>query len=490
MNKRNFIHYGVYLVIAIIASLIYYKIGQRIDINSDMASGFLAASDVSKGNIFLKGWSLSTVPFYFTEIVWYSLVILIGGYHYMYNYAIPAVYLVILCTLVIACCDNKKAGFFLTLFLLGSPGLFLASNILVPVIHIGTYIFSLISFLLSVKYVRGGSINHLVINYFILTMAFFSDSISLFIILLPFLTVSFVTFLQGKTHNRWSRLTIMSLFSYVSSLMIWALFKKYGFNVPGYSSPTFVSLDTFYSNLNILVEGFLRLQDSFFFGTDPHNHQTVFICLSFSCLLYITAMLFLKLKKARNFDNVDIYLCTATLVMPVAFVVSSVNVGVSSIRYIIPFFIFIIIFISRKTDAITLNTRFNTFVFSVMLIASAYSIHNMLNTPKAINPMHNVSDIIQKNGLKKGYAEFWHASSISIYNNVQVAPVYYDGTKLIKMKWLSKDEWYNAGNNFVIINNIDIEATVIKQFGNPDKVIEAEGVKIFIWNKNLIAADN
>ncbi|MFP1963118.1 hypothetical protein [Lonsdalea quercina] len=490
MNKRNFIHYGAYLVIAIITSLIYYKISQRININSDMASGFLAAIDVSKGNIFLKGWSLSTVPFYFTEIVWYSLVILVGGYHYMYNYALPAIYLVILCILIIVSCDNKKTGFFLTFFLLGSPGLFLASNILVPVIHIGAYIFSLISLLLSIKYIKDGSRNHLIANYFLLTMVFFSDSISLFIILFPFLVVCFVNFLRGETHKRWSTLTIMSLFSYASSLMIWTLFKKYGFNVPGYPSPTFVSLDTFYSNLNILVEGFLRLQDAFFFGTDPHNRHTIFICLSFLCLFYITVMLFLKLKKLKEFDNIDFYLCSATFVMPMAFVVSSVNVGVSSIRYIIPFFIFIIIFISRKNDAITSKTRLNSLVFSVMFITSVYSIYDMLNTPKAVNKMHSVSDIIKKNGLKKGYAEFWHASSISVYDDVQVAPVYYDGTKLIKMKWLSKDEWYDAGSNFVIINNIDIEATVVKQFGNPDKVIEAEGVKIFTWSKNLIALDN
>ncbi|MFP1783992.1 hypothetical protein [Lonsdalea quercina] len=471
-------------------SLIYYKISQRININSDMASGFLAASDLSKGNIYLKGWSLSTVPFYFTELVWYSLVILIGGYNYMYNYALPAIYLVVLCTLIIMCCDNKKIGFFLTFFLLGTPGLFLTSNILVPVIHIGAYIFSLTSLLLTMKYVKSGLNCHLIINYFILTMVFFSDSISIFIILVPFLTVSFVTFIQGKISKRWSALTLISLVSYGSSLLIWNLFKKYGFNVPGYSSPTFVSLDDFYSNLNILVEGFLRLQDSFFFGADPHNRQTIFICLSFACLSYIMIMLFLKLKKAKDFDSLDVYLCSATFVMPIAFVVSSVNVGVSSIRYIIPFFIFTTILLSRKNDGECSNTRLKYLVFFVMFVVSIYSIYNMLNTPKALNQMHNVSEIIKKNGLKKGYAEFWHASSISVYGDVQVAPIYYDGMKLIKMKWLSKDEWYNSGNNFVIVNNNDIEATVVRQFGNPDKVIEVEGVKIFIWNKNLIASDH
>ncbi|MEA7940801.1 hypothetical protein ONO84_24735, partial [Salmonella enterica subsp. enterica serovar Virginia] len=37
-------------------------------------------ADIANGNITLKGWYLSTVTFYFTDLVWFALAIKLFGY--------------------------------------------------------------------------------------------------------------------------------------------------------------------------------------------------------------------------------------------------------------------------------------------------------------------------------------------------------------------------------------------------------------------------
>ncbi|HFG4062978.1 TPA: hypothetical protein ACGGM2_002594, partial [Escherichia coli] len=69
MSKKLELLY--WLATFIVLSIIYSMIAKNIIPNSDVMSSFREARDITEGNIFLSGWDLSTVSFYFTEIIPY-----------------------------------------------------------------------------------------------------------------------------------------------------------------------------------------------------------------------------------------------------------------------------------------------------------------------------------------------------------------------------------------------------------------------------------
>ncbi|HAO7519625.1 TPA: hypothetical protein KMV82_002267, partial [Escherichia coli] len=64
MSKKLELLY--WLATFIVLSIIYSMIAKNIIPNSDVMSSFREARDITEGNIFLSGWDLSTVSFYFT----------------------------------------------------------------------------------------------------------------------------------------------------------------------------------------------------------------------------------------------------------------------------------------------------------------------------------------------------------------------------------------------------------------------------------------
>ncbi|HEO9230461.1 TPA: hypothetical protein QIF78_004641, partial [Escherichia coli] len=73
MSKKLELLY--WLATFIVLSIIYSMIAKNIIPNSDVISSFREARDITEGNIFLSGWDLSTVSFYFTEIIPYAIAI-------------------------------------------------------------------------------------------------------------------------------------------------------------------------------------------------------------------------------------------------------------------------------------------------------------------------------------------------------------------------------------------------------------------------------
>ncbi|HGG8763397.1 TPA: hypothetical protein ACJJXG_004811, partial [Enterobacter hormaechei subsp. hoffmannii] len=65
-NKFNFFCWAF---IFTILSVVYSLIAKNTLPNSDVISSFREARDILNGNILLSGWKLSTVSFYFTEII-------------------------------------------------------------------------------------------------------------------------------------------------------------------------------------------------------------------------------------------------------------------------------------------------------------------------------------------------------------------------------------------------------------------------------------
>ncbi len=487
VNKKTASLLALSVVIFALMCSFYFRIAQRIDINSDMASGIVEAMDMTKGNILLSGWSLSTVSFYFTEIIWYALDILIGGHTYKIAYFMPAVILTVLCVMMIVSSERKKTSVIFTLFLIGSPAFFMARNVLTPFIHVGTYVFCLAAYCFTVRYVNNGCRAALAAVFAILSLAYFSDTVAIYISLAPALVVVAVSFLRYEFDKRWTMILLISLLSVASSALIKFVFSHYGFVVPGVQPTRFATLEGIGKNAGDMFLGIMRLFDADFYGRDPRDSETVMRCLTFFMLAVFIFILTLRAFKMK--DGKDIFLLTATLIMPIAFVVSDVSVGVSSIRYILPIFIYGTVFISSGNTPLMNNSRVFWLVAFLAVIPSVHHIKESLHLPKALNGMKGLSQVLKDNGLTNGYAEFWFASAVSVYGQVQVAPVNYEKNKIIRRDWLSKGSWYSENNRFVIIHDDIIKKSAVSSYGEPDNIIRYNGYLVYVWNKKLASVN-
>jgi len=487
INKKTASYLFVSAAIFALMCSFYFRIAQRIDINSDMASGLVEALDMAKGNIFLSGWSLSTVSFYFTEVIWYAIAIGVAGHSYKIAYFMPAIILTLLCLMMIVSSENKKTAAFFTLFFLGAPTFFMARNVLTPFIHVGSYVFCLAGYCLALRYLKSGSKTALAGMFFILSLTYFSDTISLYISLIPAFAVVVVSFLRSELDRKWTLILAVSLLAVAASMLINAVFVRYGFVVPGVQPTRFATLEGIGKNITDLFFGVMKLFDADFYGRDPRKKETVMRCLSF---FIIVAFIFLVILRAMRIkDNKDIFLLTALAIMPVAYIFSDVSVGVSSIRYIIPFFVYGTVLISNSVTPVLNNGR-TLFLLAVLaLTPSIHHIKESIQLPKAMNGLKGLSQAMYDKGLSHGYAEFWFASATSVYGQVQVAPINYDGEKVIRRDWLSKASWYKDDNHFVIIHDDKLKDSAIKFYGQPDDILRHNGYTVFIWNKKLSTAN-
>jgi len=476
-----------YLFFTLIMAVVYYHMSMRIEINSDMASGLLEAKDMVNGNILLNGWSLSTVPFYFTELIWYAIGIAVFGFSHKLSYAFSAIYLAILCVTMVSASENKKLGAALSFFFLGSPVVFLSQNLLTPVVHVGTYILSLGVFILIKRTVSAGCKKSILAAYIIMSILYFSDAMSMYLVFIPLIVTSGTYLLGMKIEKRWLHITAVSIASYLTSILIWKLFTRYGFTVPGLQETKFASTTAIWKNISDFFEGTFRLYSAYFFGLSPKAPGTAQVCLSFLALLIFFGLLVTRLVSFCKFRGQDLYLLTATFIMPVAFIVSDISVGLGSIRYIIPFFVFGAVFASSNDTFNRFNARTFLALLMVFLVSGALHIRETLQASTATDKYAQINKALVAAGATNGFAAYWDASSVSVYGNIQVAPVYSDGSRLVQFDWLSKKEWFDAENTFLIIENEQMKASAIKALGSPEKIINAGGREIYIWGKIIWA---
>jgi hypothetical protein len=478
------------LTIALLMTVIYYYISLRLELNSDMASALLESRDVATGNWLLKGWTLSTVSFFFTEVIWYAFAIKLFGYSYILAHIIPAIYLSILCVITVASCKKKKTGATFVLFFLATPTLPMAVNSLHTVAHIGTYIFCVISFLLAKIYFEKNTKILLIPLYIILSVTFFSDAISLYLFLIPVIFVLFSCYLTKRSLKdiKWLIIFAVSLLALATSLILKSLFAKNGFNIPGLYDIRLATGSEISKNIHDLFFGTLHLYNADFMGMEISNAIIILAPLSFICLVVFLTAFILKCIQIKDFDSVDFFLFAATLITPFAFIFTTVSQGEGSIRYIIPAFIFGTIFNSRLDYKCFIGFRITNIIFIIMIICSFSHLKDNLIKDRAENRAKLLSLVLSEKGFKNGFAEFWNASSISVYGQVQVSPVYYNDKIIIPMHWLSKDAWYEEDNRFVIINDEKMKSAALNMYGNPNDILKIAGFTIYVWDKNIQVA--
>ncbi|EHO4509375.1 hypothetical protein KD666_003778 [Salmonella enterica subsp. enterica serovar Carrau] len=480
---------AIYAICFIILAFFYASISRQILPSSDAVSGLLEGKDIADGNWTLSGWYLSTVSFYFTDIIWYGLASKIFWYGQYQAYCIPAIMYSMVTLMTFYLSKERLSSVWAISFCVALPSGFAALNILIPVIHVGTYVAMLFCFIMLDNYSKTKSLISISLYILVLALACFSDDIIKLLIIAP-VAISSVIFMVKDKSPKNLIIFVATIFAYVASkFMVMYTSTHNWYILPGVPDPTFVAFDDILKNFYFFIKGFLLYSGAFFFGKPPSDITAIISVFCFVVMISLLIIFAMSVKEIFKISMINMAICIACLIMIPAYLASNRPIDEWTIRYIVPFFILAPVVIGRSNTS--KGWKFIVFglVTTSVLLCSIYIQEKKDTSNDIINQIKNT---VRQNNLTNGYASFWFASSASIDRDISIAPIDVNrGLNILACnKWLSKNYWYERGGNFVITDDDVMRNITIKEVGKPSKIIDVGDKKIFVYDKNITFSCN
>lgn len=471
-------------------SAFYSGIALQFEANSDSASMFLQAIDMARGNILLRGWNLSTVSFYFTEIAPHAIAVAIFGERNILLYIVPAVMYAALVMLLYALMRQKGTfpSSIAGLAYIAIPSVGMIPVIMIGATHIGAYVLIAAAYLAQGEIEKRGKASIFALAIFgLMTLAMFSDGLTLYVGLAPMLLASVIMGWINKKNFYW--LTGLACVSALlaAKALAWLFGVLGAFNTPGTPAPQFVALHDLDKNIILLFEGMMHMFDGHFFGRPLSSLDTVISALHFLGMLAFIAVIWRCAKNQIYSENryaVELSLLLACAVCIFSYVLSTMPVNIMTTRYLVPFWIFGAALVGRN-----LSLPRKSISYAAVAASAIYAITLFpgLSYDHPKGPSSALVAVLEEKGLEYGYGTFWNASSVTVASNneVQVRPLH-DGS-LARSTWLTKDDWYSQPANFVVLDsqNDSLRSQAIATLGKPVEVVEASGKTVMVWSHNI-----
>lgn len=483
LNRKTVTLYSIFSL-CVFALCLYISFNNPVA--SDGASLFLEAKDMAEGNILLRGWTLSTVSFYFTEAIWYALAIRIFGDSIYLMYVMPAVYytIVIMLALALSSTDGKLKWSIAALtpcVIISSP---LASTMtLETCVHIGTIIFALVclNIFMSDRYTN----TRLVCIAALTAASAFSDSIFNYYLIFPVVISFTVHVLVNKDSSKWRY--VLAVIAGVVMYKILALVASHLgiLNVPGTQPPAFVSYEKIPSNLNLFILGIIHYFDAFIFGKQL-SASNLLVFSKFLVLLLWLVLLVVSIRSRYKTSFVDTILTISSVLLPVAYVASNMPVDIMTTRYFVFSFItgsvLIARFLNAKADYSFYALISTVILFVIFIPNGGYKLPN--------SRVQNISSFVRDNNLGDGYGTYWVASAVTLFKNGEVRPVTFnDENKAVRLNWLSNRTWYGFKSRYIVTEFQHDVDKILDQYGRDGRIKEIDNSYIIYYDDSRIVID-
>lgn len=481
MNNKLTMKARLSLYVFVLFSFIYcLSFSLKNGITSDAASMYLEALDMANGNWLLHNWTLSTVPFYFTETLWYAIIIKIIGYHQSPMWLVPVlVYTIVIfiAALLIADKNNKAVGILALLMCVSMPSTLSSNLTLAMCIHIGCILATLFCVYLS----KIRSSFHLIVIFFISSLAMYSDTMFLYTFSAPYLAAIGINAYYSKNLEN-KGLALAIILSVITAKVITYVTTSHGILVtPGTIPSRFVDYNDIPHNLNLFLLGAISYFDAFIFGKEIGVRACIYAARLATMLAWF-ALLAISIKALFRKSLLDNYLIFATALLPIAYIVSNQAVDLATTRYLVFSFITGSILIGRFVNTSSEKINYICAAFAVVFICklSTMAFDKPNDLPKQL------ADYIHYNDLGDGYGTFWVASSVTVRGSNDVRPVIYDGEKGEAFHWLSKNSWYGFKSRYVVLGNGNDIAKVARQFGEDYQTVKIGDAHLVIYQDKRI----
>jgi len=462
-------------------------------INADGASNALQAWEMLHGNVLLRGWTVTDVPFYSTELPQYALIELFYGLHeHVFRIAAAMTY-TLLVILVAFLAKGRTgnwfgAGLAVAIMLLPMPGVgylvaFGGPN------HLGTAVPLLVTWLALDRLRLSGRMLPVVIGL-LLVWGQLGDPLVMYIGAAPLAIVSAVRWYQGKEKIDLG-LLIAAVASVLTAKGILALIDLAG-GFDAHSPPSgFSNPAKWLDHLSLLGE--VTLVNFGAYLPDMKTPiDTGVAVIRHAGLALVVAAVVIALGLWR--DRVNQILAVAILVNCAAFIASTLPTDLLSARQVS-----VVLPLGAALAGRVIRPRWKPerwrFVLAgtLVLFLGVFAWHAL--QPPRPEPKREMVAWLESRGLKHGLGSYWNANDLTLIaqNRITVAPVI--GADMIKgYRWESKVEWYDPAEHdarFIIIDTkrpaFGTVELAIRQFGPPVETKTFDQFAILIYDKNLLA---
>lgn len=515
----------------VLFSLFYFFVmflnSARVTINSDFANLILEAKDFWNGDVLLSNRYFTGITFYTTDLLYYVISYLFFGvdnFTFVLATALMCFMIAFAGTFLLKLKDKKFPWILFAAYVAFSalPEYDAIGKLCA---HTPAAVYCLFALYFYNEWRNCGKTKHLAFSGILYLLAFTGDTSVLILFILPVIFIEGIEFYRSFCFEKNASVekrfcVIISLFLGVAVIAF--ISEKLFFLLNGSEKNAFVSnlkfitfenawehvcaylyaiMDLF--NVNFAGKPVLWASSFFYF------FRFLFILIGFFAIIKSIVEIFQK----KNYDFISSALSLGFVFISIVFIITILSKSIGSARYFAcapVLFGIVIIRQFQLCDFSNFSDRsVRTFRIFILVLSTLFCLNYLRKTDFRITFNHKVkfekcynkdildlSEYLQKKGLKNGYSDFWTASIVSVYSHENitirsVSGLYTDGLDVKKHDWFAKMEWYKEPANFVVISPecaqlFDLtEERILSKFGSPFEYDEFNGFKIFIYDHDI-----
>lgn len=498
-----------WMVVGVTLFICYLHVSRTSAVTSDGASNALQAWDMLHHNPLLRGWELSDVSFYTTELPEYALIEAVRGLSVDVVHVASAMTYTLLVLLAALIAKGGATGRQALVRCLIAGGVMLApqagaavSVLLGSPDHTGSAVPVLLAFLLVDRASRRWYMPIAVTV--VLGVGLVADQIIVYTGVVPLVAVSLAQAYQRRFADgaRWRSLGYeISLAAGAigavpaAAMVLGQINARGGFRV--WPAPSLLAASgDLPNNLALTGHGLLTLFGADFFGQLVGSSAVLagvhLIGLGLAGWATATA-----LRRWRRNDMVVRVLAVAVVVTLAAYMLSTRVQDLRSTRDIAAVLPFGAALAGRVLEGRLSRAGMRP---ALVLVLAIYviSLGQAVTTPPAVQPDARLATWLAARHLDYGLVGYWQANvtTLGTGGRIRLLSMLAQGTTINAGSWEVKTSWYNAARhdaNFIVLVSAPANfqhypsmAAVRALFGQPLRIYYVDEFTIMVWNKNLL----
>jgi hypothetical protein len=476
----------------------YLGQSRSLGIDADGASNVLQAWDMLHGNPLLRGWWLSDVSFYTTELPQYMLVELARGLNPGVIHAAAAATYTALLALAVLLAKGRATGTAGLLRVLIAGGIMLAPGpgVLSSPNHTGTQVPLLLIWLVIDRLGDRWYVPCLV--GVLLTWVEMADQLAVYVGALPVVVVSAIRLSQRRESWRIDAgLLTAAAASVVLARAGLLLIRRAGGFVVAPTHVVFITWAQLPHNLSLTAESVLTMFGADFVGLQPGLAAAIallqltgVVLVAWACCIAARRLL------AADGRLVPILLMAITINLA-AFAVTTLAVDLGSAHELAAVLPFGAVLAGRLLPGRPAATALLPALLAVLVGYAGVLAYHATRPPQPPTTQA-VASWLTANHLTAGIGDYWTANvtTVATSGRVAVRPVELSCGRFSPDAWESNQSWYEPPSTatFVVLALTSAAgangtaASAVAQFGAPVRTARIGAYEVLVWNHDLLPA--
>jgi hypothetical protein len=521
---------SAYLLAGAVLFVVYLRLSQTYQADSDSANILLMARDLLHGNLLLHGWFVSDVSFYPTELPQYALLESFLGAHFATAHVAAAMTytLVVLLTVILARSGSSgtftRAAWIRTLI---AAGILLAPQFGAGVFaldlsvgHIGTSIPLMLTWLVLDRKRPGWRVP--VITAVLLAWVLVADPIVYIVGVGPLGVVAAIRVIRDWRNaadgwrRGWRRRLAAAKYDLslgaasLAAVMIAWIVNNVLSALGGFTVNRLPFYFTAWSDLKHNVQAFWKIL--VVYGANVDGASGIWLALAILHVVSVVVVGWACCRVFRRFFAVSL----VDQVLAVAIVLNVVLYGFTNaaseaaheVAVIAPFGAVLAARVlvgvggpavvgRRPSYGRSRRVRLATWVAGIAVLAGyAAGLGYELVQPSAPPANTELASFLLAHDLRYGLSGYWTSSSVTVDSDGKVQIRALAKATVVRDQWMSNVGWYDPGThyaNFIVLdsgpgfmNRWEPLALVTRYFGHPARVYLTGWYTILVYDKNLL----